>query len=70
MMHGGVVTDMKGTIKVKPHENAVYIVKDGRVTKVDPPESGHGTDEIKWKDGQVLDVIRSGRIRIDGQANI
>ena len=43
-------------------ENAVYVVKDGIHTKLNPMESG--TDEIVWKRGSVLDVVRSHRIRL------
>lgn len=42
--------------------NAVYVVKDGTNTKLNPMQQG--TDEIIWKQGIVLDVIRSSRIRI------
>jgi len=45
--------------------NAVYIVKEGVWTEVSAKE--HGQDLIVWKNGQVLDVDRSQRLRIDGQ---
>lgn len=43
-------------------ENAVYVVKDGVHTKLNPMQQG--TDEIVWKHGVVLDVVRSSRIRL------
>lgn len=43
-------------------ENAVYVVKDGVPTKLNPMI--HGTDEIIWQKGIVLDVVRSQRIRV------
>ena len=43
-------------------ENALFIVKDGRVTKLTPKQ--HGEDTIIWKEGKVLDVIRSERVRL------
>lgn len=46
-------------------EDAVYIVKNGKSTKVSAKE--HGQDVIIWKNGQVLDVDRSQRMRIEGQ---
>lgn len=46
-------------------EDALYIVKGGRLTKVSKKE--HGQDLIIWKNGQVLDIDRSQRMRIDGQ---
>jgi len=46
-------------------EDAVYIVKKGKLTKVTPKE--HGQDIIIWKNGEVLDVDRSQRMRIEGQ---
>lgn len=46
-------------------ENAAYIVKRGKLTKISPKE--HGQDIIIWKNGEVLDVDRNHRVRIDGQ---
>jgi len=46
-------------------EDAVYIVKNGQKTKI--KAKTHGQDIIIWKNGQVLDVDRSERLRIDGQ---
>ncbi|MHC8517005.1 hypothetical protein [Sporosarcina sp. ITBMC105] len=46
-------------------ENAVYIVKRGKLTKISKKE--HGQDVIIWKNGEVLDVDRSQRMRIEGQ---
>lgn len=43
-------------------ENSLYIVKDGKLTKV--PALQHGEDKIIWKNGQVLDFIRSERVRV------
>ena len=53
------------TAKVDLMENAVYVVKKGKLTKVTARE--HGQDLIIWKNGEVLDVDRSQRMRIDGQ---
>lgn len=49
-------------------EDAAYVVKDGEITKLTPKE--YGQDIIIWKNGQVLDVERCERIRIDGQKTI
>lgn len=54
---------MKTTIDLK--ETAIYIVQDGNVTKVSPKK--FGTDEIIWKDGKVIDVVRSHKERLNGQ---
>ena len=43
-------------------EDAVYIVQNGEKTKLNPVE--FGTDKITWKNGVVLDVERSERLRI------
>ena len=43
-------------------ENAVYIVKNGKLMKLSSIE--HGEDKIIWKNGQVLDFIRSERVRV------
>lgn len=53
------------TAQIKLDENAVYVVKKGRLTKVSAKEFGQ--DLITWKNGEVLDVDRSQRMRIDGQ---
>nr|WP_239588250.1 DUF3954 domain-containing protein [Gracilibacillus alcaliphilus] len=46
-------------------ENAFYIVKDGLLTKVTAKQ--YGQDVVVWKNGKVLDVDRSERIRLEGQ---
>ena len=43
-------------------ENSLYIVKDGKVKKI--PAINHGEDKIIWKNGKVLDFIRSERVRV------
>ena len=56
---------MKKEIVISLEEDAAYVVKNGHLTKVAAKE--HGQDVIIWKNGQVLDVDRSHRLRIDGQ---
>ncbi|KIL45742.1 DUF3954 domain-containing protein [Jeotgalibacillus soli] len=56
--------------KISLMENAVYVVKDGQLTKVTVPSGGFGTDEVVWQNGTVIDVIRSQRQRISGQSEI
>jgi hypothetical protein len=46
-------------------ENAMYLVCNGIVTKVKAKD--HGTDEVIWKDGKWLDIIRHDRMRNRGQ---
>ena len=60
---GGVLVER--TAMVDLMENAVYVVKKGKLTKVTAKEFGQ--DVIVWKNGEVLDVDRSQRMRIDGQ---
>lgn len=43
-------------------ENSIYIVKNGNITKISAIQ--YGEDKIVWKNGQVLDVIRSERVRV------
>ncbi len=52
-------------IQIQEKENGLYIVKDGVPTKVTPKQHGH--DMIIWKHGQVLDIDRNERIRVNGQ---
>lgn len=53
------------TAEIKLDENAVYIVQDGQLTKVTAKQFGQ--DLIIWKNGKVLDIDRSQRLRIEGQ---
>lgn len=46
-------------------ENAVYIIQNGIKTKITPKMFGE--DRIIWKNGKVLDIDRSERVRIEGQ---
>ncbi|WP_106494910.1 DUF3954 domain-containing protein [Lentibacillus sp. Marseille-P4043] len=55
----------KMKVEVDLHENCLYIVKDGQLTKVQAKEFGQ--DLIIWKNGQVLDIDRSERTRVNGQ---
>ncbi|MFF2794963.1 hypothetical protein [Lysinibacillus xylanilyticus] len=43
-------------------EDGVYIIQDGNITRLEPIE--YGQDTILWKNGQVLDVERTHRMRI------
>ncbi|MCU9614105.1 DUF3954 domain-containing protein [Caldibacillus lycopersici] len=52
----------KMTAEIDLTENSLYIVKDGKVTKV--PAIQHGEDKIVWKNGDVLDWVRSERVRV------
>ena len=57
--------DIKTTAEIDLIENAMYVVKDGSLTKVTAKQ--YGQDLIIWKDGSVLDIDRSERVRIQGQ---
>lgn len=52
----------KMTAEISLMENSLYIVKDGKITKVEAIE--YGEDKIIWKNGVVLDVVRSKRMRV------
>ncbi|GAA5417967.1 hypothetical protein Pryu01_03045 [Paraliobacillus ryukyuensis] len=54
---------MKASVDLS--EDGLLIIKNGQVTRVEPKQ--HGQDTIIWKNGQVLDVERNDRIRVDGQ---
>lgn len=56
---------MKKEIVISLEEDAAYVVKNGNLTKMAAKE--HGQDVIIWKNGQVLDVDRNQKIRIEGQ---
>lgn len=40
------------TAEIDLMENAVFMVKDGHLVKVDTPGNGFGTQTIKWQDGK------------------
>jgi hypothetical protein len=46
-------------------ENAMYLVSNGRMTKVRAKD--FGTDEVVWKDGKWQDIISHKRQRNCGQ---
>lgn len=52
----------KMTAEISLMENSLYIVKDGKVTQI--PAIQHGEDKIVWKNGVVLDLVRSERVRV------
>ena len=43
-------------------ENAVYITKNGKIKKI--PALEYGEHKIIWKNGEVLDIIKSERVRV------
>lgn len=45
-------------------DNSIYIVKDGKPILIEPPESGFGECTSIWKDGKIIDVRRSERVRV------
>ncbi|WP_237417130.1 DUF3954 domain-containing protein [Halobacillus litoralis] len=65
---GGIINETTMVAEIDLNENAAYVVIDGQLTKVLPKK--FGTDEIHWKDGKVLDVVRSERHRLKGQSEI
>lgn len=52
------------TAEIDLSQDKLYIVKNGRLIAVDPPGTGYGEQTAIWKDGKVLDVINTERIRI------
>lgn len=58
----------KMTAEINLKENALYVVKNGKLTKLTAKE--YGQDLIIWKNGEVLDVDRSQRVRLSGQEEI
>lgn len=64
----GNVHMSNNTKEINLKENAVYIVKKGQLTKVTAKE--HGEDLLIWKNGEVLDIDRHVRTRLNGQEEI
>ncbi|MCM2674068.1 DUF3954 domain-containing protein [Alkalicoccobacillus plakortidis] len=49
---------------MKETDNCIIIIKDGQRSIIEPPCSGFGEFTTIWKDGRVLDVIKTERLRI------
>ena len=45
-------------------EDCVYIVREGSITRLQP--MAHGTDVIEWHRSSVRDVVRTHRVRLNG----
>ena len=43
---------MVGKKEIDLRENAVYMIKDGQLKKVDIPGDGFGKQTITWQDGK------------------
>ncbi|KMK77863.1 hypothetical protein AB990_03855 [Alkalihalobacillus pseudalcaliphilus] len=54
----------KLTAEIDVTQNQLVVVSDGKVTILNGPTSGHGEYACIWKDGKVLDVIKSERVRV------
>lgn len=48
------IAEMKAEIDLK--ENKIYVVKDGQIHEIDPPNSGHGEQSFVYKNGKVTRV--------------
>ncbi|MGC4378275.1 DUF3954 domain-containing protein [Fictibacillus sp. Mic-4] len=55
----------KMTTEISLLENCILVVKDGYVTKINAPSSGHGKQTAIWRDGRVIDVLMEERVRIE-----
>ncbi|MDA2091061.1 DUF3954 domain-containing protein [Bacillus cereus] len=45
---------VKMTAEIDLKENGIYIVKDGQVQQINPPDSGHGEQSFIYKNGRVI----------------
>lgn len=56
--------DKTRVVEVSLDENAVYVVKDGNLIKLEQPGDGFGKQEISWQRGKVTnyDVKNSYKI--------
>lgn len=45
-------------------ENCLYFIKNGKLHEMKAPDSGFGECTGVWKDGKLLDVVKSERMRI------
>ncbi|WP_169911207.1 DUF3954 domain-containing protein [Evansella clarkii] len=54
----------KRIVEIDITENCIYVVKNGTLTKIKCPDSGHGDYTVTWKDHRMMDVVKKERIRI------
>ncbi len=45
-------------------ENATYVVKDGKIERLEDPQSGYGKQTVLWQDGKpvIIEVNCSKKI--------
>ncbi|WP_163583297.1 DUF3954 domain-containing protein [Gracilibacillus saliphilus] len=41
-------------VEIDTSEDAVIVVVDGELKKLSPPPSGHGKNEVIWKDNKIF----------------
>ncbi len=47
---------IKKVAEINLDENAVYIVKNGQIQKVESPKTGFGSQEVIWQNDQPIRV--------------
>jgi len=47
------MTDEKTKAVIDLLEDAVYVVKKGKLKKIDKPQSGFGEQLVTWQDGKI-----------------
>ncbi|MFC7364523.1 MULTISPECIES: DUF3954 domain-containing protein [Bhargavaea] len=52
-------------MNIKKDENAVYIVKDGKVKKVEGPPHGFGKQTVTWQHGKPSHVELNYSEKVD-----
>lgn len=50
---------MESTLVINPTQNGIYIVENGKVTKISAPSTNFGKTEITWRHGKVAQVDSS-----------
>lgn len=52
------------TEQIDLYENATYVVKDGKIERLEDPQSGYGKQTVLWQNGKpvVIEVNCSKKI--------
>jgi len=50
----GRIESMKEAQRLQGIENAIILVKDGKMEQINPPESGYGEHTFTWRNGKVV----------------
>ncbi|MFB1100888.1 DUF3954 domain-containing protein [Terribacillus sp. JSM ZJ617] len=63
MMQNVSIDKQRMIAEVPLVDGMIYTVVDGKLQVIEPPTSGHGNYNFCYQEGQVIDVVKSERVR-------